>query len=484
MLEQADLVGGLARTEAYKGYCFDIGGHRFFTRVAHVQRFWQDVLGDDFVKRRRLSRIYYQSTFFNYPIDPINALIGLGPFEAIRCVASYVGARLFPPAQQDNLEQWLIAKFGSRLYQTFFKTYTEKVWGVPCQKIGADWAAQRIRGLSMSSMLKNVFSRWFSPKSSVPKSLIQEFDYPRKGPGMMWNRTREIIVEQGSEVRMNSAVEKIVWKPGSVEGVYVNGEYVTGSHFVSSMPIRDLLQRMDPEPPGFVRDICDDFQYRDFITVALMVRGKNLFPDNWIYVHDPSVKVGRIQNYNNWSSDMVADPDATCLGLEYFCFEGDELWQKSDEELFEQAKREASALGLIGNAEVFDGKVLRVPKAYPVYNDRYQAALGQVRGFLGELPNLQLIGRNGMHRYNNQDHSVLTGMLAARNILGLGPFDLWQVNADSDYHEDGFRLTQEEVKNLDATQPLVPKPIPPASETGRSRKAKAGYSYNRSSAGD
>jgi protoporphyrinogen oxidase len=457
ILEQGSLVGGLARTEEYKGYQFDIGGHRFFTKVREVQRMWKEVLGADFLRRPRLSRIFYKSRFFQYPIEPMDAVVGLGALESIQCGLSYLRATLFPPRSQETLEGWLTARFGARLYKTFFQTYTEKVWGIPCREINADWAAQRIRGLSIAAVLKNALGKWFTYQDDVPKTLIQEFDYPRKGPGMMWNKTRDILLEQGCEVRMNAAVDRIEWESGGITRVRAGGEWVAGDQFVSSMPIRELIQCLDPAPPEWLLKAADDFRYRDFLTVALVVRGKNLFPDNWIYVHDPSVKVGRIQNYNNWSPEMVPDQETTCLGLEYFCFEGDHLWEESDEELLARAKREVAQLKLVDPSLVVDGKVLRVPKAYPIYDDRYQNGLEQVKRFLQMVPNLQLIGRNGMHRYNNQDHSMLTGMLAARNILGLGEFDLWSVNADTDYHEDGFRLEDEEVVQLIKMQPLVPK---------------------------
>lgn len=456
IIEGSDCVGGLSRTAEYKGYCFDIGGHRFFTRVARVQRMWQEVLGKDFIKRNRLSRIYYKSKFFQYPIEPLNALQGLGTLEMMLCGFSFLKAKAFPPRQQENLEEWLIARFGDRLYRTFFKTYTEKVWGIPCTEIRADWAAQRIRGLSVWSILKSAVTQQFGTKGSVPKTLIQEFDYPRKGPGMMWTRTRDILVEQGSEMHYNSPVERIEWEPGRIKAIIAGGKRFTADQFVSSMPIRQLLRKLDPAPPERLREAAESFRYRDFLTVALIVRGKNLFPDNWIYVHDPDVKVGRIQNYNNWSPDMVPDPETTCLGLEYFCFEGDHLWEKDDQELLEQAKREVASLGLVDPNLVEDGTVLRVEKAYPVYDDSYQRALDEVRAFLEIVPNLQLIGRNGMHRYNNQDHSMLTGILAARNILGEGKFDLWAVNADTDYHEDGFRLSEEEINEMERSQPLNP----------------------------
>ncbi len=457
VLEQDNLVGGLARTERYKGYCFDIGGHRFFTKVGQVQKMWQTVLGDDLLKRPRLSRIYYNNKFFQYPIEPVNALNGLGAVEALRCGLSYARSKAFPPAVEESLEDWLTARFGDRLYRTFFKTYTEKVWGIPCTEISADWAAQRIRGLSVSAVLKNSLSKSFGRRGSgTPKTLIQEFDYPRQGPGMMWTRTREIVEERGSDVRLDAPVRSIVWEPGRVVGVRAGDDFIQADHFISSMPIRDLIERLDPEPPEWLQQAVYNFRYRDFLTVVLIAKGQNLFPDNWIYVHDPNVKVGRIQNYNNWSPDMVPDPTTTCLGLEYFCFEGDTLWCKPDQELLAQGRREVAQLGLLDPDLVIDGTVLRVVKAYPVYDGHYEKGLEQVRRFLKMVPNLQLVGRNGMHRYNNQDHSMLTGMLAARNIMGQGHFDLWQVNADTDYHEDGFRLSAEEVRDLDRSQPLVP----------------------------
>jgi protoporphyrinogen oxidase len=455
VLEQSSLVGGLARTEQYKGYCFDIGGHRFFTKVREVERMWREVLGEDFLKRPRLSRIYYRSKYFQYPIEPLDTLRGLGFLESVRLGASFVKAKLRPPKTQENLEDWLTARFGGHLYRTFFKTYTEKVWGIPCTEIRADWASQRIRGLSISALLRNSVLK-SSESVDTPKTLIQEFDYPRKGPGMMWTRTSDLLRERGTNVRLNSPVHTIQWEPGRIRRVLAGDRWYPATQFISSMPIRELIEKLDPAPPEWLRGAADAFRYRDFLTVVLIVRGKHLFPDNWIYVHEPGVKVGRIQNYNNWSPEMVPDPDTTCLGLEYFCFEGDHLWSRPDADLRELAVKEVSKLGLVEPSQVIDGTVLRVEKAYPVYDGNYEAGLEQVRRFLKIVPNLQLIGRNGMHRYNNQDHSMLTGMLAARNILGLGEFDLWKVNADTDYHEDGFRLDDEEIRGLNASQPLHP----------------------------
>jgi protoporphyrinogen oxidase len=453
VLEAGATVGGLARTEVYKGYCFDIGGHRFFTKVRSVDQMWREVLGPRMLRRKRLSRIHYRSKFFRYPIEPLNAMRGLGLVEAFLCLASYLRARIVPPATDKSLEDWLIARFGRRLYRTFFKTYTEKVWGISCREISADWAAQRIRGLSFTSLLKDAF---FGRSADGPKSLIQEFDYPSRGPGMLWERVSQLVEAQGSDVLLDRPVEKILWEPGRITGVVAGGRHFPADHLVSSMPIRELIQALDPAPPEWLLRAREDFRYRDFLTVALIINGKDLFPDQWIYVHDPDVKAGRVQNYNNWSPAMTPDPSTTCLGVEYFCQEGDALWAEPDERLLALAGAEIEKLGLAGRDRILDGVVLRVRKAYPVYDDRYQDALREVRRFLSEVPNLQLVGRNGMHRYNNQDHSMLTGMLAARNILGLGRHDLWSVNADTDYHEDGFRLSDDEIREMNASQPLVP----------------------------
>jgi protoporphyrinogen oxidase len=461
VLEASDTVGGISRTARYKNYLFDMGGHRFFTKVTAVNKMWKEVLGNDFLTRPRLSRIYYKSRFFHYPLQPMNALFGLGIFEAARCGFSYLKACAFPQKPEDNFETWVSNRFGKRLFQIFFKSYTEKVWGMPCHEISADWAAQRIRGLSMRSLIWNAL---FANKiDSGIKTLIHEFQYPRKGPGMMWERTKEIVEERGSKVLFQSPVQKIQWEPGRVTAVVAAGRTYRGEHFISSMPIRQLIQALDPAPPEAVAKAAGDFSYRDFLTVALIVRGKDLFPDNWIYIHDPRVRVGRIQNYNNWSPEMVPDASTTCLGLEYFCTEGDDIWDMPDDQLLALAKKEIHQLGLADAGAVVDGTVVRVPKAYPIYDDKYQHGLAAVREFLASVPNLQLTGRNGMHRYNNQDHSMLTAILAARNIMG-AHYNLWDINVDSEYHEAGGEITEDELRALDASQPLVPQAV--ATTTG------------------
>jgi protoporphyrinogen oxidase len=450
-LEQDSIVGGLSRSVNYKGYRFDIGGHRFFTKVALVEKMWRDILGDDLLVRSRLSRIYYRSKFFQYPLELGNALRGLGFIEAARCLASFAWARLRPIQPEASFESWVCNRFGRRLFEIFFKTYTEKVWGMPCSRIQPEWASQRIRGLSLVSLVRDSLGLG---RRGI-KTLVREFLYPRLGPGMMWERTREIAEAAGARVVLNAPVQRIDWRPGRVTAVLAGGRLYRGEQFISTLAIRDLIERLSPAPPAYLRQAVADFHYRDFVTVALIVRGRDLFPDNWIYIHDARFKVGRIQNFNNWSPDLAPDPETTCLGLEYFCFENDGLWSRSDAELIDLAQREAIELGLVKPGAIEDGTVLRVPKAYPVYDADYQRGVAATRRFLAEVPNLQLAGRNGMHRYNNQDHSMLTGILAARNILG-GRYDLWTVNVDADYQEDG----EESFSELSETQPLVPRQTP------------------------
>lgn len=460
VLEKDNIVGGISRTVNHKGYGFDIGGHRFFTKVKPVEDMWHEVMGEDFLLRSRLSRIYYGKRFFYYPLRPANALKNLGPVNAVLILLSYMKAQVFPVKPERNFEEWVSNRFGKRLYEIFFKTYTEKVWGMPCTEISAEWPAQRIKGLSLMSAVKSALIKKAEKKEDVIKTLIGSFHYPRKGPGMMWERVAEIIGRRGSEVRMNRETVAIEWSD-RVTGIRCRvgdrEELVEGSHFVSSMPIRELVTRMDPPPPAEVLEAAESLNYRDFLTVALVVDRAEAFPDNWIYIHDAGVKLGRIQNFKNWSPEMVPDSTKTCLGLEYFCFEGDGLWTMKDEDLIELGKKEVEILDLVRADEVIDGAVVRMPKAYPVYDSGYKEAIATIRKFVDGLNNLQLVGRNGMHKYNNQDHSMLTAMLAARNILG-AKYDLWSVNVDDEYHEemDGDRKNLDDFAKLALTQPQVP----------------------------
>ncbi|WP_420640829.1 NAD(P)/FAD-dependent oxidoreductase [Candidatus Leptofilum sp.] len=436
VLEKNNKVGGIARTENYRGYHFDMGGHRFFTKSVRVQQFWQEVLGDDFLRRPRLSRIFYKNKYFHYPLKPLNALVGLGPIEGIRIIGSYVRWHLFPYKEEETFEQWVTNRFGKRLFETFFKSYTEKVWGIPCSELKAEWAAQRIKDLSLKTAITAMFLK---PQETI-KTLIEEFDYPRRGPGMLWTAVQDCINAQGGQVQLNSNVVGIQREGQQITGVTVeqNGRTHTliGSNFISSMPVTQLLKWLDPPPPTHVLQAANQLNYRDFLTVCLIVKKPELFPDNWIYIHDPSVQVGRIQNYKNWSADMVPDPNTTSLGLEYFCNEGDAIWNMPDEELVMLAKQEIAKIGLAQPDDVVDGAVFRVEKSYPVYDADYEDSLETIKHYLASLENLQTIGRNGLHRYNNQDHAMLTGMLAVRNLLLGEQNDLWRVNAEQEYHEE------------------------------------------------
>jgi len=436
IVEKGDQVGGLARTESYRGFYFDMGGHRFFTKVQEVKRMWQEVLGQDFLRRPRLSRIYYNGKFFDYPLKPINALFGLGFWESLRIALSYLRWQLTPYRHEESFEQWVTNRFGKRLFEIFFKSYTEKVWGISCSELKAEWAAQRIKDLSLKTVLLSMFLK---PKNTI-KTLIDQFDYPRRGPGMMWNGVKETIEKRGGEVRVNTGVIGIHRNGKGIESVVVgcNGhkETIRGTHFISSMPVTEFINKLDPPPPPAVLKAAEKLKYRDFLTVCLIVNRPDLFPDNWIYIHDPEVKVGRIQNFKNWSLDMVPDPTKTSLGLEYFCSEGDELWNMSDADLVDLGRRELGRVGLASPADIDDGCVFRVPKAYPIYDSDYRDYLAIVRDFVAGLENYQTIGRNGLHRYNNQDHAMLTGMLAVRNLMYGEKNNLWNVNTDQEYQEE------------------------------------------------
>ncbi|HUI41536.1 MAG TPA: NAD(P)/FAD-dependent oxidoreductase [Terriglobia bacterium] len=437
VLEADRQVGGLARTVNYKGYLFDIGGHRFYTKWDEVNEIWHEILGGRFLLRPRLSRIYYRKKFFLYPLVARNALLGLGPIESARILASYLRWAIFPARPENNLEEWVCNRFGKRLYEIFFKTYTEKVWGVPCTSIRAEWAAQRIRGLSLMTAVRNAL---LPDKKSKVKTLIDRFQYPELGPGQMWETLAERLAREGYPVLTDRPVVRICHINGRVSHVVTRRTHgedeFRGTDFVSSMPIRDLVNALDPQPPGPVLKAANSLRYRDFLIVSLIIDRKDVTQDNWIYVHEPGVKVGRIQNFKNWSPAMVPDPSKTCLGMEYFVFENDELWASSDEKLLAMARREITQLGLAQPEEIQDGTVVRMPKAYPMYDDGWTDQVRVVREYIEDaLPNLQLVGRNGMHKYNNQDHSMMTALGAARNICGAS-LDLWAINTEADYQEE------------------------------------------------
>jgi len=440
-------VGGISRTVTYKGFHFDIGGHRFFSKSKEVEDLWAEILPDDFITRPRLSRIYYQRKFFSYPLKPLDALFKLGVGQSALCVLSYIKARLRPVPRPANLEEWVVNQFGRRLFNIFFKTYTEKVWGMKCGEISADWAAQRIRGLSLSSAVLHAlgFGKKTGGKKEVIKTLIDSFRYPRRGPGMMWESCARKMRSLGGALEMGQTVQACAWD--EAKGLWtVRAQDAEGRerswqarHVISSAPLRQLALGLSPALSAPALAAARALRYRDFLVVALVVKDRGLFQDNWIYIHDPTVKVGRVQNFKSWSPDMVPDPALNCYGLEYFCFEGDGLWNSSDAALVELARGELVQMGLARREDILDGCVVRQKKAYPVYDDAYEKNVRVLRAELeNRFPTLHLAGRNGMHKYNNQDHAMMTAMLHVRNILaGQTLYDPWNVNQDAEYIEQG-----------------------------------------------
>jgi protoporphyrinogen oxidase len=433
VLEAEDQVGGLAKTVEVDGYRFDLGGHRFFTKSVEVDTLWHEVLGDEFLLRPRMSRIYWNKRYLDYPLRGPDVIRKLGPVELTRCMASYLRAASRRDKVDDSFEDWVSNRFGRRLFELFFKSYTEKLWGVPTTEIRAEWAAQRIKGLSFVSAARAAF---FGNKGNKVKSLISEFHYPRFGPGQMWEAMSGAIEEGGGEVRTGAPVERLELAGDRIVEVEAGGiSYTLPDAVISSLPLRTVVELTSPPPPPEVREAARGLRYRDFLTVALVVDGNDLFPDNWIYIHEPGVRVGRIQNYRSWSPWMVPDPDKACVGLEYFCFAGDDLWTMDDDALVDLAARELEQLGLAARSKVERGFVTRVPKAYPIYDTDYAARVATIRRWLDGIDNLQQVGRNGLHRYNNSDHSMLTAMRAVDNLLAGAHHDIWEVNAESVYHE-------------------------------------------------
>jgi protoporphyrinogen oxidase len=463
VVEADDVVGGISRTVERDGWRFDIGGHRFFTKVKPVEDLWHEILPpEDFLLRPRMSRIFYEGKYYDYPLRAGNALHNLGLWESFLCGIYYLRSRVRPPRDQSNYEGWLVARFGWRLYRTFFKTYTEKVWGVPVNEMPSDWAAQRIKNLDLGKAVLNALT----PKRNQQQitSLIEEFQYPKFGPGMMWERCRDLVERGGGTVLMGAEVVSIGVEGGRATGVTIrdpDGELRTlaASHVISSMPMNGLVDAIDPAPPDDVLRAGRNLLYRDFLTVALVVPRASEFPDNWIYIHSSDVKVGRIQNFGSWSPFMVKD-GRTCLGLEYFVFEGDELWESSDDALIERGKRELQQLGLVDPEVVEAGYVVRVPKAYPYYDTAYQANVGVVADYLAaQVPNLHLVGRNGMHKYNNQDHSMFTAMLTVDNIHG-AHHDIWAVNVEEEYHEErGGQSSDHRTGGTGRDAPVLARPV-------------------------
>lgn len=438
IVEADSVVGGIARTVEREGYRFDIGGHRFFTKVTQIEKLWDEMLKEPMLDRPRMSRIYYGGKFYDYPLKATNALKNMGLINAGMCMMSYAKSKLFPIRPAKNYEEWVTNQFGSRLFNMFFKSYTEKVWGIPCKEIGADWAAQRIKGLSLGGAVRNAL--FGQKKGQVLTTLIDSFKYPKHGPGQLWETCAATLQQKGWTLRLNTACVGSEIQENRITSIRIEdrktgaAETLNASAVFSSMPLKHLLLGMNPKPPQAVIDAASSLKYRDFLTVALVLDSADPFPDNWIYIHEPAVKMGRIQNFKSWSPYMVPDPNTACLGLEYFVNEGDELWSMKDEDLVKLGYSELQKVGL-ASGKLIKGFVVRMPKAYPVYDTGYQDRLGVIRNWIEQIENLYCIGRNGQHRYNNQDHSMATALIAARNMALGEDRDPWSVNEDAEYHE-------------------------------------------------
>jgi protoporphyrinogen oxidase/predicted dehydrogenase len=436
VFEADGTVGGIAKTIEFNGYRFDLGGHRFFTKLKAVQALWQEMLGEEFLTRPRLSRIYYNGKYFAYPITAKDVVGRLGLVESTRCALSYLWARRHRKADADTFEEWVTARFGRRLYDAFFRSYTEKLWGIPGTEIRSLWAAQRIKNFSLGQAILTMLGL----RRDHVTTLIEKFHYPRLGPGQMWEAFATRVVQDGVPVNLNQRCVAIKHAEGRAQSIVLrqNGdvfEHAVDS-VVSSIPLSELVLNLDPPAPPEVQEAARSLRYRDLVLVALMTTEPEPFPDNWIYLHDPDTRAGRVQNYGAWSAGMVK-PGSTCLGVEYFCFRGDEIWEMSDAQAVELATRELAAIGLIDPTKVVDGVKVLVPKAYPMYDVNYESAVATIREYLARFENIETCGRNGLHRYNNQDHSMWTALLATLNVVDGTEHDVWGVNTEADYLEEG-----------------------------------------------
>src|SRR5712691_1992444 len=436
VFEADGTVGGIGNTKENHGYRFDLGGHRFFTKLKPIERLWEKMLGEEMLVRPRLSRIYYDGKFFSYPLTAKDVLGRLGIFESMLCALSYIWSMRKRRKVAETFEDWVTVRFGRRLYDAFFRSYTEKVWGIPGSEIRSQWAAQRIKDFSL---VKAVLSILRLTRDNVT-TLIEEFKYPRFGPGQMWEAFAASVQERDIRVQLNHRCVALKHRDDRVETIVVRTNAHVTEHpvngVVSSIPLSELIFNLEPPAPPEVLEAARKLRYRDFCLVALMTSEEEPFPDNWIYIHDPGTRAGRVQNFGAWSDGMVR-PGTTCLGVEYFCFEDDDIWSMPDWEAVELAKNELARIGLLDPAKVLDGVKVRVPKAYPMYDSNYEGAVEVVRAYLERFENLQTCGRNGLHRYNNQDHSMWTAILATINVIDDESHDVWSVNTEAEYHEEG-----------------------------------------------
>lgn len=439
VIDRNDIVGGLARTIVRNGYRFDIGPHRFFTKNREIEQLWNQTLGEDFLAVDRLTRIFYRGRFFHYPLRPGNALLGLGPIRTARSVLSYAWQRLKSRRDEpESFEDWIVEQFGRTLFEIFFKTYTEKVWGIPCDRISKDWAGQRIRGLNLSEAIANAIGLRRRGKNVV-KSLVEQFSYPRLGAGQIYEAFATEVEATGGQILLETTLEEIRTDRNTVQALRCAGQHqglMPVSMVFASAPITDIVRSLKPEAPADVLRAAERLMYRAHITVNLVLDGPTPFPDNWVYIHSPEVQMARIANYNNFGPGMVPDRNTTALSVEYFCFEGDELWVKQDDDLITLAKDELQRVELVPKATLLDGFVVREADSYPTYYLGHHADFEICYEYLKRFTNLSLMGRAGMYRYNNQDHATLTGLYAARNWLGTADMDLFEINAEEEYLEE------------------------------------------------
>ncbi len=443
IVDRNDIVGGLARTEVFDGVRFDVGPHRFFTKSKEINQLWHETLGADFRPVNRLTRIYYRNKFFNYPLKPFDALSKLGLRESMQAIHSFAATQFSRKPEPKTFEDWITQKFGRKLYETFFKTYTEKVWGIPCSQVGAEWAAQRIKGLDIIQLIRNSLSLG---KQNRVKSLVDQFDYPVLGAGQMYEVMAEKVVSRGAQIILGTRVKGIHRKGNEISSIdVINGDgsitEICAKQYFSSIPLTQFFKILEPSPAAGVLTAVSALYYREHITVNLLVGRDDLFPDQWIYLHSPDVLMARVANYNNFSRAMVQFKPKSALSVEYFAFQHEDLWKKPDKELVELAVDELVFLGLLEKNVVENAWVVRETESYPTYFMGFAEPYNQLKCELDRLENLYPIGRGGMYKYNNQDHSAMTGILAARNYLRLpgAPYNLWDINVDAEYHEGGKR---------------------------------------------
>jgi protoporphyrinogen oxidase len=441
LVDRNPIVGGLSRTEEREGYRYDVGPHRFFTNNKEINSLWKDTLGNDFRPVNRLTRIYYNNRYFNYPIKAGDVITKLGVIELGHAMLSYAHSKFRIHPKEETFEDWISNKFGRKLFNTFFKTYTEKVWGIPCNQIGAEWAAQRIKGLDIIQVIKNSFN--LGGKGKI-KTLVDQFDYPVMGAGQMYEAWADEIVKAGGKIILNATVKKINISDHHISSVIYStdaGNYeITANQYLSSIPLTHFFYLQEPAVNSDLKKAVDALYYREHITVDLLIDSEEVFPDQWIYIHSPEVKMARIANYNNFSTAMVKNEKKTALSVEYFVFQHEELWKMSDRDLIELAVDELSHAHLVTKEKVLKGWVVRETESYPTYYLGFKHHYEILQNEIDKYTNLYPVGRGGMYKYNNQDHSIMSGLLAARNYVSKErKYNLWEINVDAEYHEGASR---------------------------------------------